>query len=104
MFLLQEETFFGSCAKNGSYRFRISSVKEIGDIIVKREKGDFVYLRDVAEVVNGYEEVESYARLNKQPVVSLNIVKKGGENLLEATDKIMEILSISKQTIFFLKT
>ena len=72
------------------------SVKEIGDIIVKREKGDFVYLRDVAEVVNGYEEVESYARLNKQPVVSLNIVKKGGENLLEATDKIMEILSISK--------
>ena len=72
------------------------SVKEIGDIIVKREKGDFVYLRDVAEVVNGYEEVESYARLNKQPVVSLNVVKKGGENLLEATDKIMEILSISK--------
>lgn len=72
------------------------TVKEIGDIIVKREKGNIVYLRDVAEVVNGYEEVESFARLNKEPVVSLNVVKKGGENLLEATDKIMAILAESK--------
>jgi multidrug efflux pump subunit AcrB len=73
------------------------TVEEIGDIIVKREKGNIVYLKDVAEVVNGYEEVESYARLDKEPVVSLNVVKKGGENLLEATDKIMEILAVSKK-------
>ncbi len=72
------------------------TVKEIGDIIVKREKGNIVYLRDIADVVNGYEEVESYARLDKEPVVSLNVIKKGGENLLEATDKIMEILAVSK--------
>ena len=72
------------------------SVKEIENIIVKREKGNIVYLKDIAEVVNGYEERESYARLNKKPVVSLNVIKKSGENLLVATDKIMEILDDAK--------
>nr|MBC8464054.1 efflux RND transporter permease subunit [Bacteroidota bacterium] len=43
-----------------------------------------------------YEERESYARLDREPVVSLNVVKKGGENLLEATDKIMELLAVAK--------
>jgi len=72
------------------------NVKEIGNIIVKHEKGNIVYLKDIAEVVNGYEERESYARLDKEPVVSLNIVKKGGENLLEATDKIFALLDQAK--------
>ncbi|MBF90727.1 MAG: copper transporter, partial [Flavobacteriales bacterium] len=72
------------------------TVEEIGNIIVKHEKGNIVYLKDIAEVVNGYEERQSYARLNREPVLSLNVVKKGGENLLEATDKIMLILDASK--------
>ena len=58
---------------------------EIENIIVKSEQGNIVYLKDIAEVIDGYEERKSYARLNKKPVVSLNIVKKSGENLLEAT-------------------
>ena len=68
------------------------SAEEIENIIVKSEKGSVVYLKDIAEVVNGYEERKSYARLNKNPVVSLNVIKKSGENLLVATDNIMAIL------------
>ena len=52
------------------------SAKEIENIIVKREQGNIVYLKDIAEVSNGYEERESYARLDKKPVVSLNVIKK----------------------------
>ena len=69
---------------------------EIENIIVKSEQGNVVYLKDIAEVIDGYEERKSYARLNKKPVVSLNIVKKSGENLLEATDQIMQILETAK--------
>lgn len=69
---------------------------EIENIIVKSEQGNIVYLKDIAEVIDGYEERKSYARLNKKPVVSLNIVKKSGENLLEATDQIMQILETAK--------
>ena len=76
------------------------SAREIENIIVKSESGNIVYLKDIAEVVNGYEERESYARLDKKPVVSLNVVKKSGENLLEATDKIMRILDEAKASQF----
>ncbi|MGC6470326.1 MAG: efflux RND transporter permease subunit [Flavobacteriales bacterium] len=75
-----------------------SSAEEIGDIIVKHEKGNIVYLKDIATVTDGYEERESFSRLDKQPVVSLNVVKKSGENLLEATDKIMTLLANAKQS------
>ena len=71
-------------------------VSEIENIIVKSEQGNIVYLKDIVEVIDGYEERKSYARLNKKPVVSLNIVKKSGENLLEATDQIMQILETAK--------
>ena len=75
-----------------------SSAEEIGNIIVKHEKGHIVYLKDIAKVTDGYEERESYSRLDTQPVVSLNVVKKSGENLLEATSKIMGLLAAAKQS------
>jgi multidrug efflux pump subunit AcrB len=52
-----------------------------------------VYLRDIARIIDGFEERSSISRLNKQPVVTLSIVKKGGENLLDATDKIFSIIN-----------
>ncbi len=72
------------------------SVKEIENIIVKHEDMDIVYLRDVADVSFGFMEPDSYARLNHQPVVSLQVVKKSGENLLNATAGIFEILENSR--------
>ena len=74
------------------------SAKEIGNIIVKHEKGNIVYLKDIATVTNGYEDRESFARLYSNPVVSLNVVKKTGQNLLVANDKIMALLAQSKES------
>ncbi len=72
--------------------------EEIGNIIVKHENGNIVLLKDVANVIYGFEEKDSYARLNRNPVVTLQVVKKGGENLIEATDKIFEVLDEAKET------
>ncbi|MGQ1890034.1 efflux RND transporter permease subunit [Thermophagus sp. OGC60D27] len=69
------------------------NMDEIRNTIVKSENGKVVYLRDVAEVIDGFEERSSISRLNKQPVVTLSIVKKSGENLLDATDKIFSIIN-----------
>jgi multidrug efflux pump len=68
------------------------SVDEMMNTIVKQEDQHVVYLKDVATVINGYADPSSIARLNGQPVVSLQVIKKGGENLLRATDKIHMIL------------
>ncbi len=68
------------------------SIDEIRNIIVKHENNNIVYLKDVADVQFTYKELESLARLDGEPVVSLNVIKKSGENLLVATDKLREII------------
>lgn len=72
------------------------SIDEIRNIVVKHENDNIVYLKDVAEVVFTYQEVVSMARLDGESVVSLNVIKKSGENLLNASDKIREILTEAK--------
>ena len=70
--------------------------KEIENIIVKREDGNIVYLRDIADVNFQEQEKESYAREYLQSVVMLDIKKRGGENLLNASSKIDEIIASAK--------
>ncbi len=76
------------------------NMDDIRNVIVKHENNNIVYLKDVADVYFTYKEVESFARLDGKSVVSLNIIKKGGENLLEATDKIREILQKAQKEKF----
>lgn len=64
------------------------NIKDLENIIIKSDEGKNVYLKDVADVIDGYAEPSSFARLNKNSVVSLQVVKKGGENLLSTTDQI----------------
>jgi multidrug efflux pump subunit AcrB len=69
-------------------------VNEIADLMLQ----DGIYLRDIAEVKDGYKDRESYARLNGQDVVTLNIIKKSGENLIIAVDKIKTIVADFQRT------
>lgn len=72
--------------------------KEIENIIVKSEKNNIVYVRDIGTVEYGFAERDSYARLAKQPVVSLQVIKKSGENLLSTIDQVVTILDQAKQS------
>ncbi len=88
----------------GSLRFRdntrwsvrtmgeFTDIRQISDIIIKYEDQQIVYLRDVAEVTDTYADPTSFARLNDQPVVSLQVIKNSGDNLLSATEKIFGVL------------
>lgn len=70
--------------------------KMIENIIVKSEKGNIVYLQDIGSVEYGFKDPDSYAKLNRQPVVSLQVVKKSGENLLSTIDQVFQILDESR--------
>lgn len=74
--------------------------KKIADIIVKQEKGNIVYLRDIATVNFVQQERTSYAREFLQPVVMLDVKKKSGKNLLEASKKIFEIIDEAQAEVF----
>ncbi|MFT4544040.1 MAG: multidrug efflux pump [Bacteroidia bacterium] len=77
-----------------------TNMDQIANTIIKAEFGNIIYLRDIATVEDGYKERNSYARLGGDPVVSLDIVKKSGENLLNATDEVFAILADAKKNRF----
>ena len=70
-----------------------TTVPEIEDIVVSDENGKIVYLRDVAEVRDSYQERVSYSRSRSLPVVTVDVVKRAGENLIIASDKIKDIVA-----------
>jgi len=73
------------------------SIDEIRNIIIKHDPSHIVYLKDVATIIDGFEDKKTYARLDGEPVVTLAIVKKSGENLITATESIHEVLSAAQQ-------
>lgn len=76
-----------------------SDMREIENVIVKSNNGNIVYLKDVADVYFGYEEAASYSRSSKAPVVTLNVLKRSGTNLLDASDKVKDLLKEAKESI-----
>lgn len=70
--------------------------EELGGIIVKQDEYLPVYLSDVATVTFGNGDTTSYAREFGDPVVMLDVKKQGGENLLDAADKINLIIEEAK--------
>src|SRR5690606_17238211 len=62
----------------------------IGDIVVQSVAGANIQLKEIASVKEGFEEQESYARLDNKPVITLSVIKRSGENLIEASNKIDE--------------
>lgn len=74
------------------------SADEIANLIIKTPTGSSVYLRDIAEVKDSFKEQESYASLYGKNVITLNVKKRSGENLIEASDKINQLISEMKQT------
>ena len=72
------------------------ALREIRDIIVKRDYFEIIRLKDVADVSFGAEDTSSFARQNRKPVVMLDIIKRSGTNLLEASDKIFAVVNESR--------
>jgi multidrug efflux pump len=57
-----------------------------------------LYLREIAQVLDGYADRSSYSRLDGQDVVTINVIKKSGKNLIYASDKIKAIVEEYRQT------
>jgi multidrug efflux pump subunit AcrB len=67
-------------------------IETIQNLVIGTSGGGLVYLKDVAEVKHGFKEQDSFARLGGKNVLTLNVIKKSGQNLLDASDKIKEVL------------
>ncbi len=72
------------------------STEEMENMVIGSQAGAQVYLKDVADVDDTTKEKESYARLDGKDVITLNIIKRPGENLVDASDKIYAIIGEMK--------
>ncbi|MCW9705331.1 efflux RND transporter permease subunit [Fodinibius salsisoli] len=68
------------------------SVNPIEDIVIDAPEDRPIYIRDVAKVTFGFKDRETYAELNNDPVISLGVVKRSGENILETSSAVKSIL------------
>ena len=73
--------------------------EDMADIQVKNLNGAAVRLGDIATVSDGFKDRESYARLDGKPAITLNVVKRQGENLIDASDKIKALVAESEKTL-----
>lgn len=76
------------------------SADEVANMVIRNPQGKSVYLHDIADVRDSFHEQESYARLYGKNVITLAISKRTGENLIEASDKIQDLIKQKQKTVF----
>jgi multidrug efflux pump subunit AcrB len=83
-----------------SVKNEFKTVEEIKNLVISGQSGARVYLKDFAQVLDTVAETQSYARLSGKNVITLNVIKRAGENLISASDKIKDVIAELKKTEF----
>ena len=80
---------------NRSIRLKgqLTNALQIENLIVKTPTGGNIRIKDVAQVIDTVKQQESFARLDGNNVITLNIVKRPGENLLNCAQKIKDVIA-----------
>jgi hydrophobic/amphiphilic exporter-1 (mainly G- bacteria), HAE1 family len=65
---------------------------DIGTIPIKRPEGMAVFVRDVAQVIDGVEEPKNAAFLDERPALALDIQKQSGANTVAVADDVIEAI------------
>lgn len=82
----------GNMKRTVRIRGQFNTAFDLNKIVVKNINGAPIYLRDIASLKDTVKENESFARLDGKNVITLNIVKRSGENLIDAADKIKAVV------------
>jgi multidrug efflux pump len=72
--------------------------KEIENIFITSQSGARVTLKDIAEVKDSFKEQESYSYSKGKNVITLNVIKRSGENLIAAAERIQKTIAEMKKT------
>ena len=73
------------------------SAEDVLDMPIKAVGESIVHFKDIASVRRTYKDAESYARLNGKPALAIEVVQRGGANLIDAIDEVMAIIDREKQ-------
>ncbi|HMH22797.1 MAG TPA: efflux RND transporter permease subunit [Puia sp.] len=89
----------GNMKRNLQLKGQFHTAEDISKIIVRSPNGGgAVYLKDIATIKDTIKDRESYARLDGKNVVTLNIIKRSGENLINTSDDVNKTVDEMRAT------
>ncbi len=87
----------------GKYLLRIpgefTQPDEIDNLVLTERDGKLIYFKDVAQIVDSFEDRTSFARLNGERSVTLEIKKRTGANIIEVADRVFALLSAAEKEL-----
>lgn len=90
----------GNTKRNLQLKGQLKTKYDIENIIVRNTSGAPLYLKDIAVVKDTVKEHESFARLDGKNVITLNIIKRAGENLIETSEDVKKTVQELKEKQF----
>lgn len=81
----------------GSFAVKVpglfENVDDILDMPLKTSGDSVVTIRDIASVRRTFEDRETYARLNGEPAISIEVKKRTGENIIETVNAVKALVA-----------
>ena len=78
----------------------IERPKDLENFVVKSEKGNSIYLKDIANVTFKEKDKTTYAREFGETVVMLDVKKRAGKNMVAAAEQIQVIVANAIANVF----
>ena len=72
------------------------STTDLLDMPIKASGARIVRFRDIAEVRRTYKDPESYARLNGQPALAIEVVQRSGANVIDTVDTVKALIAAER--------
>ncbi len=96
-------TIPGGIVKVGDFQYllrvpgKFDDFSELGNLVLKSENNSTIYIHNIAKPVFGYKEDASVARYNQITSVSIQVMRKSGENIIDLSTRVQkEVKKIQK--------
>jgi multidrug efflux pump subunit AcrB len=87
----------GNMQRNLQLKGQFKTAYDIEGVVVRNTSGQGIYLKDIATIRDTIKDNESYARLDGKKVITLNIIKRAGENLIETSEDVHKVIDEMKE-------
>jgi len=78
---------------------QFASLKQLGNMIIKQIDGQTIYLKDIAQVIDGEKERTDITRINNNEAIELAIYKEGDANTVTVANAVNKKLAELKETL-----
>jgi multidrug efflux pump len=90
----------GNMKRTLQLKGQLKTATDISGIVIRNATGTPIYLKDISVIKDTTKEKESYARLDGKNVVTLNIIKRSGENLIETSEAVQKTVEEARGVLF----